>query len=370
MHPSVLGSRLVDDLIPLVLESNDHWWPQDLLRLAQVSPAWLGPARRRLYTYPTLHSFHACSQLAKTLSDNPSLLPLVKSIDLCPMSGNGPAASQPGIKEGAGVRFILGLEGLESVTLGGYLAIGAERFLQTMGDPYAVKRLHIDGSLMVESLSSRPSLEWDESLAFKFQTLRTLRLTNIELDIIYPSIPYQLPICELVLDNITITSGFLSHLLHETLSLERLCVLSKSTSELDEHLRLVLATCIIQTLEFEMQADIPSHHAIFSGDSHLPSLRILRLNGVQIDRESLDAISQSCPNLEELSISGRMVNIQPRDWVGFIETGVLSSLRNLGVPWGTNQPPFVRWPDVARDAIMEAAAARNVHVLLNSRRIN
>lgn len=365
MDSPSLRSRLVDDLIPFVLESNNHWWPRDLIRLARVSQAWVGHARRRLYASPTLHSFDACSQLARTLSDNPSLLPLIKSIDVRPMSRSSPSASQPGIKEGAGVRFILGLEGLESVTLGGYLAFGAERFLQSLGDPYAVKNLHIDGSLMADSLSSRPSLEWDESLAFKFQSLRTLRLTSIELDIIYPSIPYQLSILELVLNNITITSGFLSHLLHETPSLERLCVLTKNASEFDEHLRLVLVSCHVHVLECEMQADLPSHHAIFDSSSQLPSLRCLRLSGFQMDTDSLYAIGQSCRNLEELLISGRMVNVRPRDWVRFLESGIPSSLRNLGLPWGTNQPPFVKWHDAAKQEILAAAALRGVHVVPN-----
>ncbi|KAF9457098.1 hypothetical protein BDZ94DRAFT_1176304 [Collybia nuda] len=363
---SFTTSRIVDDLIPFILEGNDHWWPRDLIRLSQVSQAWLGPARRILYASPALHSFNACSQLARTLSDNPSLCSLVKEIDLRPISRNSSVSTQPGIKEGAGVRFILGLEGLESVTLGGYLAFGAERFLHSLGDPYIVRYLHIDGSLAEDSLSARPSLEWDESLAFKFQSLRILRLTSLELDIIYPSIPYQLSICEFILDNVTITSGFLSHLLCETPSLERLCMLTKDASEYDEHLKLVLGICNIQILEYETQTDLPFHHTIFNGDTHLPSLRCLRLNGVHIDTDSLHAIGQSCRNLEELSIFGRTVNIHPQDWVDFLKSGNPSSLHNLGLPWGTNRPPFMKWHNTARQEILAAAAHRRIHVFSDS----
>ena len=43
------------------------------------------------------------------------------------------------------LRYILGLKGLRSVTLGGDLAVSAERFLHVMTDTRAITSLHIDG---------------------------------------------------------------------------------------------------------------------------------------------------------------------------------------------------------------------------------
>lgn len=348
-------SRFIDDLIPLILESSSHWWPRDLLRLAHVSRAWLGFARRRLYALPNIHSFRACSQLARTLRGNPTLLLLVKGVELRPTLGENIAA-----KDRANLNYILSIEGLHHITLGGLLAVKAERFLHSIGDAQSVIYLHIDGRLLSESLNFRPSLEWDETIALQFNNLHKLRLTEIELDISYPSIPYELQLSELHLDNVTVMSGYLSHFLHETPSLPRLCVRYKGASELGEQVKLVLDSYSIHTLELEIDG---THNSIFHNDPpSLPSLCCLRLTGVQADSGILAVISQNCRNLEELMITGRMVTILPCEWISFINNRHLPRLRSLGVPWGTRELKFTWWCGSTRDAVVKVAALHNIHL--------
>lgn len=354
LHPR---SRFIDDLVPLILESSDHWWPQDLLRLAQVSSAWLEPARRLLYASPSIHTFCACSQLARTLSDNPALLSFVKGLDLRPRTENTPEDALLIAKGRADLKFLFGLESLQFITLGGYLAVHAERFLNALADTESIKDLHIDGSSLAHSLSLRPSFEWGESIAFRFPNLKSLRFTDVELDITFPSIPYQLQLSDLVLDNVTIMGGYISHLLHETPSLQRLCVRSKTASEFDEHIKAVLASCAVRVLEYEVQTDLPSLVPLFEHDSpRLPSLRCLRLRGVQVDLEALTYIGEKCQNLEELVISGRMVAILPCDWVAFLQARALPLLRSIGLPWGTKHPPFKRWCGADVEKVLKAAS--------------
>lgn len=350
----------IDDLVPVILESNKNWWPMDLVRLAQVSSGWLGPARRMLYASPSLYTFIACKQFARAISDNPSLSCLVHGIEICPvLDPYHLSIGDPRI-----IRSILALEGLRSVTLGGHLAIRAERFLHLLIDPYEVRELHVDGSLLSTSLTFHPSLEWDEVLATKFTCLRKLRLTNIDLDIIHPSIPYHLQLRELILDNVNITAGYVPHLFHDTSSLDRLCVISKSAGDFDDQIVFVLVSCAVRSLEYEVQLGPPAHSLIFNnvGPSS-SSLRCLRLQGVQVNLETLASVSQSCINLEELSILGRTTSISPSEWAEFIGSGVLSSLRCLGVPWGTYHPPFREWSGPAVDLVHRAAVLRNVQLM-------
>ncbi|KAG5648130.1 hypothetical protein DXG03_006084 [Asterophora parasitica] len=359
MLHSTTRSHFIDDLVPLILESSDHWWPRDLLRLAQVSSAWLNPVRRRLFAQPSLHSFNACSQLKRTLSDNSEIISLVRGVELRPVGDNRPISAEGR----ASLKFILAIEGLQNIILGGLLSVKAEKLLHAVGDAESVLDLHIDGSLLAHSISARPSLEWDESLAFQFSSLRTLRLTNVELDISYPSIPYQLQLSELHLDNVTIMSGYITYLLHETSYLHRLNVRTKRASEFDEEIRLVLGCCAIDTLEYEVEMDGHSHHPVFSDNSpHLSSLRCLHLTGVHVDLDFLDSICQKCPNLEDLTISGRMVAILPCEWISFISTRHLARLRSLGLPWGTKSPRFARWCSSSGNAVLKAAAVYNISV--------
>lgn len=356
-------SWFIDDLIPVILDSNENWWPRDLVRLAQVSSGWLGPVRRMLYAHPSLYSFLACRQFARTLSDNPSLSCLVHNINLSPVADAD--GRHPRIADSKVIRSILALEGLQSVTLGGYLAIRAERFLHLLIDPYEVRELHIDGSSLPTSPVVHSSLEWDEVIATKFARLTKLRLTNMDLDIIYPSIPYHLQLRELILDNVNITAGYISQLLHNTSSLEKLRVVSKSAAEFDDQITFVLARCAVQLLEYEAAFDSTAHRPLlFSNIAPFSSsLRCMRLQDVQASLETLASVSHSCHNLEELSILGRTISILPCEWAEFIASGALSSLRCLGIPWGTYHPPFTQWSSAAVDEVQRAAVPRNIRLL-------
>ncbi|KAG6831268.1 hypothetical protein H0H92_011778 [Tricholoma furcatifolium] len=352
-------SQFVEDLVYLILESSEHWWPADLARLAQVSSAWLGPVRRRLFAEPRLHSLHACTNLARTLSDNPSLLPLIKGVDIQPIPRDSGLVSR---EHRASLNTILSIEGLQCLTLGGLLSVRAERFLQRVADASCVFDLHIDGSSMPSSLSpiDCPSLEWDESIAFQFFNLKRLRLTNIDLAISFPSIPYQLPLSELRFDHVTITRGYITHLLHETTSLPRLRIHSTRTCELDEQIRCVLDTCKVEDLDIEVDVEAPFQQSIFDVSS--PSLRKLNLGSVQVDLDILHSISEHYHNLEDLTISGRTTTILPSEWASFIANGKLPHLRTLGLPWGTNLRPFARWDASTGEELLRAAAVYGIHV--------
>jgi len=356
--------RFIDDLIPVILENNDHWWPRDLCRLATVSPGWLFHIRKILYSTPNLHSFDSCSLLARTFTENEPLSALLTGINLRPMHGS---KSKPlSAKDRNSLRFILSLDGLRSVTIGGYLAVRAERFLGFLGRPDMVHELHIDGSLLHDALSSRPSLEWDESMMYRFPNLQKLQLTRLELDIIPPTIPSTLALTNLVFNNVDIISGYISYILHTVPTLDRLCVITKTSMDFDEQVRLMLGSCAIRVLHYEVQGEFPSGQSIFTGDTpSSSSLQSLYLKGLPLDVESLSSIQQHFQNLEELSIGGRTVHITLDEWVAFVRSGALPLLRFLGVPQGTYCPPFLRWTASVTEPVRKASAIRNIELSLN-----
>jgi len=363
-------ARFIEDLIYLILESNDHWWPRDLLRLARVSPAWLTPVRKRLYAYPSIRSFRACGLLARTLTENPCLQTLLHGIDIRPSIGFDVDDGELSTTEMASLRYILNLDGLRSLTLGGELAVQAERFLHSLAHPDTVTELNIHGSTHRTGhgyfrCRKPASLEWDEVMAFKFPNLRKLHLSNLEVDILYPPIPYDLEVTDLHLDNIDITSGYLPHLFHESWSsLRHLSVIAKTASDFDEHLRVALDCCSLglETLHYEV-VDARSDRILFDDASTmLPSLCHLRLCGVDIQPHTLSVIQEVCRNLENLSVTGRVVRVSPVDWVLFLNSGALPSLRCLSIPWGTYRPPFVGWSVETSKIVLDASANRKIHL--------
>lgn len=362
--------RIVDDLIPVILESEDHWWPRDLARLALVSPAWVGPIRRRLYACPRLDSFRACALFARTVSANPHLLTLICGVDLRPILSENAILTEADI---AGLRFVLNLQGLQTVTLGGELAVRAERFIQMMGHTYSVTSLHIDGTSISQDkgdVSRRriASLDWDDSIAFRFaRSLRTLRLSHLSLDITPSDMPSPLRVRTLILEDVSVESGSIEDLLFDSWTSLRHLSISSSSPQSPEDVALpLLESCDqLESLSYEACGSV-AHRELFEQD--LPSLsliRELRLFDVDLNPQTLAFISGTCRALVQLSVLGRAPQLNVQDWVELLDSGALPSLRVLQTCSGHNQPPsgFRRWPAETCRQLSTACAARNISLL-------
>jgi hypothetical protein len=363
--------RFIDDLIPIILESSDHWWPRDFLRLATVSPAWLGPVRRRLYERPSLCSFTACHLFARSLRENIHLHSLIRGIDLRPTLLN-PHTPDFKLDEKvmSSLRYILSLDGFRIITLGGELAVNAERFLHSLVHPEAIIELHIDGTFDrggCHFLSRKPaSLEWDEVVAFKFPNLRKVRLSNVDLDLVYSHLPYELEVAELILDNVHIVGGYFHHFLNHSWSyLRHLFVITRTAAEFDEPLRLLLRFCgpTLESLHYEIGRGSSADTHIFPNLQLCPSLRQLHLHGVRVDCDALFVIAQFCRNLEELHVISRISIVSADQWVTFIRSAALPGLRKLVTPGGTYGPPFTHWSRASGMSVLEASAEQKIQCL-------
>ncbi|KAJ8456975.1 hypothetical protein ONZ51_g11806 [Trametes cubensis] len=357
---------LVDDLIPIILESEDHWWPRDFQRLALVSPAWVSPVRKRLYAHPSLRSYRACHLLARTFTENPELLSFVRSLELRPSADEDRTLDE---REMQSLRRILGLKGLRSVTLGGDLAVAAQRFLGVMVDTRAVTELHIDGCMLSKGRSTSlapvvPSLEWDDAIAFRFPNLRSLTLSNVLLTIIPSMMDRPSGLTHLTLNNVDLDVGFLPDICQGSWeTLRDLRVVGGNAVELDDGIRSMLEMCEnIETLHYEAP-DLCSHASVFDDEPPpCPSLRRLYLSGFDANPQTLQAIIQACPQLEDLAVLGRVVRISPEQWASFVTSGALPSLRRLVAPSGTNQPPFTFWSSSERKELYDACHAKGVEL--------
>lgn len=360
--------RIVDDLIPLILESDDHWWPRDLQRLAAVSLAWVGPVRRILYAFPRLQSFHACTLLARTLSGNTHLLTLIRGLDLCPATVGDCSLTE---EDMASIRFILNLKGLQSMTLGGQLAVRAERFIQMMSSTHSITSLHIDGSHITqvhEGSSSRypASLSWDDSIAFRFaRSLRTLRLTSLHLSLAEPDVPYALRVGSLILEDVVVDSGSIQDLCHESWShLHQLSISSgiSHAHSLDQ-LALPLLECCEHLESLRYEACTGAHGELFEeGLPGFSSLRNLCLYDINVNPQTLALLAQTCRSLVQLSVLGRTVRLAAQDWAELLHSGGLPSLRSLETSSGRNIPPsgFLRWSKETCSELQSTCTARGV----------
>lgn len=356
---------LVDDLIPIILESDDHWWPRDFQRLALISPAWVSPVRKRLYANPSLRSYRACHLLARTFTENPELLSYVRRLDLYPTTSDEGALDERGTQS---LRCILGLKGLRSVTLGGDLAVAAHRFLNVMVDTRAVTELHIDGCLLTHGRSGSlapvvPSLEWDDSIAFRFPNLRRLTLRNVLLTVIPSMMDRPSGLTHLTLDSVDIDVGFLPDICQGSWkTLRELRVIRGNVVEMEDGVRSMLELCEnLEILHCEGH-DLLYRPSVFDDDEPLPplSLRKLGLSGFDVNPRTLQAIAQACPKLEDLAILGRILHISPDDWTSFVSSGGLSSLQRLISPSGTNHPPFEWWSSAEREQLKSACDGRGI----------
>ncbi|KAL7285653.1 hypothetical protein ACG7TL_000758 [Trametes sanguinea] len=355
---------LVDDLIPIILESDDHWWPRDFQRLALVSPAWVLPVRKRLYAHPSLRSYRACQLLARTFEGNPDLLSYVRTLELRPIAEQDRTLDE---REMRSLRSILGLKGLRSVTLGGDLAVAAQRFLNTMVDTRAVTELHIDGCMLAKGRSAFPapvipSLEWDDAMAFRFPNLRSLTLSNVALTVIPAMMDRPSCLTHLTLNNVDLEVGFLPDLCHGSWeALRVLAVIGGNGIDMEDGIRSLLEFCEnIETLRYEASYR-GGHLSIFDDEPPpCPSLRNLHLSGFDANPQTLQAIAQTCPNLENLAVLGRTVRITLEEWASFISSTTLPRLRRLVAPSGTNLPPFTFWSSGEQQGLLDVCDAKGI----------
>ncbi|KAI0778021.1 hypothetical protein BD413DRAFT_608692 [Trametes elegans] len=364
MNCSRAVSILVDDLIPSILESDDHWWPRDFQRLALVSQAWVFPVRKRLYACPSLRSYRACRLLARTFTENLDLLSHVRRLELRPISDGTTMLNE---QEMQSLRYILTLKGLRSITLGGDLAVAAQRFLSVMYDTRNVTELHIDGYLILGGRSPIlspviPSLEWDDVMAFRFPNLRTLTLSNVLLAIIPPMMDRPSGLTHLTLNNVDIDLGVLPDICHGSwATLRQLEVIGGNAVEQDDGIRAMLDVCAnIETFHYEAP-DAFSHLPVFDEEPpSCPSLRKLCISGLDATSRTLQAIAQCCPKLEDLAVLGRVHRIPLEEWASYIASDALPFLRRLIVPAGTNHPPFTFWSPAEHEGLLEVCDARGI----------
>lgn len=365
-----MSPRIVDDLIPVVLESDDHWWPRDLSRLALVSPAWVGPIRRRLYACPKLDSFHACTLFARTMFANPQLQALIRGIDLRPTLTQSVILTEADMTS---VRFVLNLRGLQTVTLGGELAVRAERFIQMMGHTHSITSLHIDGSYVSQdngdmACRCAASLDWDDSIAFRFaRSLRTLRLTHLHLDVTPSDMPSPLRVQKLILEDVSMESGSIEDLSFGSWASLRHLSISSSSPQSVQDLALPLLECCEQLESLNYEAcGVAADGELFEQDlPALSTIRDLRLFDVDINLQTLSFIARACCALVQLSVLGRAPQLNGQDWIELLQSGVLPSLCVLQTSSGHNQPPsgFRRWSEETCCQLKSACAARNISLL-------
>lgn len=379
MTALTLRPRICDDLVPLILEQNDsRWWPCDFQRLALVSPAWLAPVRKRLYAFPTVRTFRACTLLARTLQENPHLLGLLEGIDLRPLSDAATASSaRYGVSphDMASLRFLLSAQCTPKLVLAGDLAIKAERFLQAIATPHSIVELHIDGNTVRADEdegfyggSKTASLRWDHALASAFPKLQRLRLCNLDLEIprataATPGNPQTFRPQDLVLDNVSV-EGNLLHLA-DLSGLRRLSVSCQCPVEFGVYMHDVLTACAgsLETLHYEAQdAHNDASVLLENLDVAFPALTELSLSGIRCDAQALMSVSQRCQRLRTLAVCGRTVPISASDWAALVRSGAFAALRELMVPQGVYQAPFMRWTSAMTECIVSACRAQGIQV--------
>jgi len=352
----------VEDLIPLILEATEQWWTQDYLRLALVSPAWLFYVRRRLYAHPSIRSFESGSKLVRTFQENPGLLQLLSGIELQPTTSSESRCIALA-QHMASIYCLLALEGLKRVKLGGELTRHAERFLNSLAFADQVEELVVDGTLLQGAVMPAASLEWDESMFYRFHNLKTLKLINLDLDI-FPSPPAPfVPITRLILHSVEIVDGFLSQMVHGA-SLKLVDIAAKSPAEYDEQVRLVLEVCEVDELRYNLETPRRGDRPFLDLDRDDPlSMRCLQLSGHAFDGGLLTAIVQHCGKLEDLVVAGRSSSVTSEDWANFINSRAIPSLTRLSLPGGTHLPPYTKWSPLQLHSIREAAASHSIVLL-------
>ncbi|KAJ2928813.1 hypothetical protein H1R20_g8327, partial [Candolleomyces eurysporus] len=227
-----------------------------------------------------------------------------------------------------------------------------------------VEELIVDGAGLDDAMGPLASLEWDESILYRFPSLKTVELANLELDIIPSSTPpsAHVPINHLILTNVDLASG--SFLCQMGASIVSLSICAKSAYEYDEQVRLALENCGLQALTYQVCSSGKPERSFLDADANMTfALRSLTLEGY-VDSTFLADLTLRCTELEELRITGRSVAVTALEWTDFIRGySAPASLKRLGLPGGTNMPPYAKWSVEDTNEIHTVAASQGIQLV-------
>ena len=324
-----MATVLVEDLIPIILDSFPTRDQTELSRCALVSSQWLWYARKRLYACPCIYTYDSCKILANTLRRNSVLRQSMTEIWLGPtLPKERREHFQVDAEVWACLLYIIGSNSLQSVTLGGGLVLLATQLI-TGGNFTKIRQLHIDGS----AFQHIATFYWDRNLASKLSGLTHFTLSKLRLVIAYPTsnIP-PLQITHLFFDDVMIFPGDLRHLCHQFWhTVQHLRIIGHTDLDTNDELRATLALCInLRTFEYEARG-VWEHGAIY--DDRLPvipSLRKLVLINVPFGPNSLTSVDSSFRGLEELTMAGgRSYRVTLDEWCEMLKGNGFSSMREL-----------------------------------------
>jgi len=352
--------EFIEDLIPLILDADEHWWQSHLAALATVSQAWLYYVRKRLYACPDIRTFGGVQKLADAVEANEYLGTLVKGISLQPLMSNSPEPVWRGmVGARRGMRILLGLEGLKKITLGGDMGMKADRYIRYIGKPEGVEEMHLNGS---RQLIWPRVVGWDEMLMFGFPRLKRIRLSEVDVDVSTAGVGYPASFTELILEDVHIMYGRLVQMLNGASRLRCLHVSIGSYGLVDEEqLREVLMSCAVECLHYDVRRGSTRWNPFADLDGECGRrVRCLHLDGHMMDAGSLDTLRRVFGNVEELVVGGRLVRVSAGEWARFVAGGALGSLRRLRLPGGTNWPPYAQWSTAEVEDIRAACGLRGI----------
>lgn len=344
--------EFIDDLIPLILDADKHWWPCHLAALARVSHGWLYYARKRLYGCPDIRTFIALEKLADTLKANKKLATLVRGISLEPVLTESMIYTGEQLWK---AKWLLGLKELRKITIGGNI-LEADTCVRDIRYAEEVEEMHIKGW-------SHRLMNWNPKDLIRFSRLKKMRFSKVILGVSWVSIEYpNASFTELILEDVSMIHGGLVNLLNGKRWLRCLHVTAGSCSE--DELKEVLGSCTVECLHYEVRKTNGrwnpfSDLSVESGRK----VRCLHLKGHLMDVGILDTLRKVFWNLEELVVDGRSVRVQASEWVELVSSRALSSLRRLGLPSGMNSPPFSTWNEEEMEDIRGVVLERGKVVI-------
>ena len=177
-------------------------------------------------------------------------------------------------------------------------------------------------------------------------------------------LPYFLRINTLSFHHVTITYGSIQSLCNESWeSVKHLNITIRDAQAADDFVRDLIDCCgNLETLRYEASC-AGAYGDLFDEDTSIRSLRKLKFFDVDINPQSLAFLGQSCANLESLSVLGRSVRLHARDWIQFIVSGALPSLKVLKTAGGCYEPSsgfLVRWSEELREQLSSSCATRSI----------
>jgi len=336
--------RLVEDLVALIVQQGEGIWGRaDFAHFSRVSPAWLPPVRRILYSSIELRSVRQWKLLTSSLASNSSLSPLIRRISVIQRLDKEVENMSSQAVSKAITALFAGISHVREVVMEGSIAVASlGEALSALPRPRLLLEIDVKGpppgsAAQLPRMADK-LLVWSSATPVKY--IQHLTLRGVQLQIALPPSHRGFPpnLTHLCLEGATV-SNIQSLTVYPPLQCLTISGTGIDLSDAADLARNIIGNVHNTITQLSISVNKESEPLQFDlfndiGGWRFPQcdhLKSLRTDGIFYSRQAFVNITSACPALDDWQVHDSNIPHFVKSWNAWVGGGKMPALKKMKV---------------------------------------